>query len=73
VTFFRRKMKGREAKGTVEKEKPGEDGRTYIATELGRKQKDTQRFGWEGGGNRSGCVKGDIFDCTLNLELVEDA
>jgi len=49
VTFFRRKMKGREAKGTVEKEKPGEDGRTYIATELGRKQKDTQRFGWEGG------------------------
>ncbi len=29
MTFFRRKIKGREAKGIVEKEKPREDRRIY--------------------------------------------
>lgn len=63
-------MKGREAKGIVEKEKPREDGRIYSN---GVRQKVEGHPALWGGESRSGCVKGAIFDYTLNLESVGDA
>lgn len=50
MTFFGRKMKGSEAKGTVEKEKPREDGRIYSN---GVRQKvEGHPALWVGGGKQ---------------------